>query len=82
MIEETNKTTKATSSEETVRKLVLIDQEVKPDENSAQVVDPASQLPDHSEETPVVRKLVVPDAAPADPDDDRSPGVVGRSEKC
>ena len=79
MSEETNKPTKADSAEETVRKLVPIDEEAKADEGSTQVVNSASQSPNRSEETPVVRKLVVPDTAPSDPDDDRSPGLVGRS---
>ncbi len=55
--------------------------ELKTDKTSVQTGNSASQLPAHSEEMPVVRKLVVPEqsSTPSEPDDDRSPGLVGRS---
>lgn len=70
MTEETNKPTEAASADA-----------AKADEGYAETPDTALQLPNSSEEMPVVRERVVSEQMPtsSDPDDDRSPGVVGRS---
>ncbi|MBW4542032.1 MAG: hypothetical protein KME43_23245 [Myxacorys chilensis ATA2-1-KO14] len=70
MTEETNKPTEAASADA-----------AKADEGYAEAPDTASQLPNSSEETPVVRERVVSEQRPtsSDRDDDRSPGVVGRT---
>lgn len=71
MTEETNKPTEAASADA-----------AKADEGYAEAPDTASQLPNSSEETPVVRERVVSKQRPtssSDLDDDRSPGVVGRT---
>ena len=53
----------------------------KANDDSTQIADMASQSSDCSEETLVIRRLVVPQRMPelADSDDDRSPGVVDRA---
>lgn len=70
MIEKTNKLTEAASADV-----------AKADEGYAETPDTASQLPKSSEETPVVRERVVSEQMPkpSEPDDNRAPGVVGRT---